>query len=896
MSANIEQVYVANPSTTLGNNDLLYTGKSPYAATDNSAIKYSDLLTQIKAAIGFSVTPQQIKFVAENGSDVTGSGSFNNPYATPLAASVAIVDATILKPYVIYTISGDYSMATLPLKPFISYLTMGRSKLTVAGGITADATWSGASNGYCYFGGFELVSAINFDLGAITVASPKLYLQNLISSSTLTLVGTGSGTDLATIENCNFSSNHPTYTNFSITSRANYFGGSGNIQVSCTSATDAYIVDMQGDRYYDAQLIQGNGSTMAVIRRNVKQDHNLSIVANNSPAATYVSLNTDSASFGLNSNSIPDITTDNVDLIGGGTIYGVLSANVNNQIKCNVLTDGQLLIGDTGADPVAATLTAGTGVNITNAAGAITINSTGSGVEWNVITASGTHDLLADNGYISDTVATADYEFTTTPGDYPVGSVVAVSGGEAPGWTITVPLGVTVLIGDITYTGATTISSNSDNDVLYFLCVKADTLFFGYAANDAALIAAGYTSPTNYTPVDNSIKGHLQGINTKLGTIVSSNIRYVASTGSDSNNGSFSSPFLMIAHAYAAITTASLANQFAIVLLDNNYTETNQISIKPHIALFSYSPNCTINNSLAIEIDSATWTALSGAGYASMQNINISGNVDLDFDVVGAAAASYLKLDNVTIGGTCTLNGNSEDSANLYCSNLQVVGNTNITNFITSYSYDAIYAGTFKNGSTTAATSNATSKSFNDVYLGTFTVQTNAAEALNCNFFLYGAELGSTVTADGNKAQIYYDPTSYKTNTVRTNGAPAPITPTLALARVYSAQQNFAAQALTDAATISWNLETQQSATILLTAGVGATRAMGTPTNLVNGGTYTLKVTQSSGGANALTWPSAFKWPGGLAPVLSVAANAVDVFSFISDGTNLYGNFSLGMA
>ncbi len=43
------------------------------------------------------------------------------------------------------------------------------------------------------------------------------------------------------------------------------------------------------------------------------------------------------------------------------------------------LTNGQVIIGSTGAIPVASTLTAGTNVTITNAAGSITINATGSG-------------------------------------------------------------------------------------------------------------------------------------------------------------------------------------------------------------------------------------------------------------------------------------------------------------------------------------------------------------------------------------------------------------------------------------------------------------------------------------------------------------------------------------
>src|SRR5690606_13210823 len=48
-------------------------------------------------------------------------------------------------------------------------------------------------------------------------------------------------------------------------------------------------------------------------------------------------------------------------------------------VEAPALINGQLLIGSAGNAPVAANLSAGTGVNITNSAGAITISATGSG-------------------------------------------------------------------------------------------------------------------------------------------------------------------------------------------------------------------------------------------------------------------------------------------------------------------------------------------------------------------------------------------------------------------------------------------------------------------------------------------------------------------------------------
>jgi hypothetical protein len=112
---------------------------------------------------------------------------------------------------------------------------------------------------------------------------------------------------------------------------------------------------------------------------------------------------------------------------------------------------------------------------------------------------------------------------------------------------------------------------------------------------------------------------------------------------------------------------------------------------------------------------------------------------------------------------------------------------------------------------------------------------------------------------------------------------------TSSVATVFTAQQNFGAQALTDASPITWNLATQQVASVLLTAAIGSTRQLQNPTNMVNGGTYILRVTQSSTGNNALTYGTAYKWPAGAAPLLSTANNAVDILTFVSDGTSMFG-------
>jgi hypothetical protein len=70
-----------------------------------------------------------------------------------------------------------------------------------------------------------------------------------------------------------------------------------------------------------------------------------------------------------------------------------------------------------------------------------------------------------------------------------------------------------------------------------------------------------------------------------------------------------------------------------------------------------------------------------------------------------------------------------------------------------------------------------------------------------------------------------------------------------------------------------------------ITLSGNLTVAFTQPTSLIT--TIYLKITQASGGSDTVTWTSV-KWPGGIAPVMTAAANAVDWYSCKLDGTNSY--------
>ncbi|MDE2233454.1 MAG: hypothetical protein KGJ90_05085 [Patescibacteria group bacterium] len=142
-----------------------------------------------------------------------------------------------------------------------------------------------------------------------------------------------------------------------------------------------------------------------------------------------------------------------------------------------------------------------------------------------------------------------------------------------------------------------------------------------------------------------------------------------------------------------------------------------------------------------------------------------------------------------------------------------------------------------------------------------------------------------TITADSSTLYLVTDTASiyFGSTLIGTN---------LASVNAWTGQQYFAQATLTDGATINWNLNTQQAAKVTL----GGNRTLANPTNMQAGGTYTLIIVQDGTGSRTLAYGANYKWPAGTAPVLSTTAGAIDIITFVSDGTNMYGAIQKGFA
>lgn len=135
------------------------------------------------------------------------------------------------------------------------------------------------------------------------------------------------------------------------------------------------------------------------------------------------------------------------------------------------LLNGELVIGSTGNEPVLGTLTAGTGISISNAAGSITINATGIGDTW-VAIAGTTQAAAINTNYVTQNSSLTTITLPTTA---PFGSVVSIQGVGTGGWELAANTGQTIIFGRSVTSSGGNISSTYQNDTVQVVAVVANT-------------------------------------------------------------------------------------------------------------------------------------------------------------------------------------------------------------------------------------------------------------------------------------------------------------------------------------------------------------------------------------------------------------------------------------
>lgn len=162
---------------------------------------------------------------------------------------------------------------------------------------------------------------------------------------------------------------------------------------------------------------------------------------------------------------------------GGGT--GATSFNTNGVIISGssgtsplaalTLTAGQLLIGGNAA-PAAGTITAGSGISISNGNNSITISSTGAGFAWTDVTGA-SQTLAAQNGYIADSSSLITF---TLPTNNSLGDTIQIVGKGLGLWKIVYGTGQNIIFGTLPSTITTgNIASTNAADCVTLVCTTA---------------------------------------------------------------------------------------------------------------------------------------------------------------------------------------------------------------------------------------------------------------------------------------------------------------------------------------------------------------------------------------------------------------------------------------
>lgn len=104
------------------------------------------------------------------------------------------------------------------------------------------------------------------------------------------------------------------------------------------------------------------------------------------------------------------------------------------------------------------------------------------------------------------------------------------------------------------------------------------------------------------------------------------------------------------------------------------------------------------------------------------------------------------------------------------------------------------------------------------------------------------------------------------------------------VANAYTVQQNGPAGNLTSSsAHIAWNLNTVQVGFHTMTENT----TLDNPSNMVQGGTYILVITQHASAAKTLGFGNAYKTAGGSGITISTGLGAIDVITFVCTGTTM---------
>lgn len=496
-------------SPTAGNINTLGTGSITIAGSGSTLTTQLTGLTNHNVLVGAGTATITNVAPSTSGFVLTSNGASADPSFQTVSASGAITTITgnsggaesptsgnfnILGTGSI-TVAGTANTETIQLTGLTNHalqIGAGTATLTQLGAgttgqvlqtnTTADPTWSTATYPSTTTINQVLYSSANNTVSGITAANNGTLISGttgipswLANGTTGQILTATTGSPPSWIS----PATSGTVTSVSVVT-ANGFAGS----VANPSTTPAITLTTS-----QTGLLSGNGT--AITGTAITQYNVITGGASNVPNSVAPSATSGVPLISQGSSSQPIFGTAVV--AGGGT--GAVSFTAHSLLlgqgtsavtALGGATNGQIPIGSTGADPTLATLSAGSGVTITNGAGSITIAATGGGLTWTNVTGS-TQTIAVNNAYLANNATSVAF---TLPSSATIGDIFQIVGVQGA-WTLAQASGQQIKFGSTATTAGVTGSLASTDAGDCIACVATNT--------SASTVWRVYTSIGNIT-------------------------------------------------------------------------------------------------------------------------------------------------------------------------------------------------------------------------------------------------------------------------------------------------------------------------------------------------------------------------------------------------------------
>jgi trimeric autotransporter adhesin len=489
MSRTLDQIFIANPITTNVSTDLMYFSRSPYTPGNDCGMTYANFAAQF----GTPFTPAALTEVNDTNVTMTLGG-------TPATALLQAVSMTLGWSGQLSLARGGTNAALTASNGGVFYSTASAGAI-LAGTPTADQvllsgasgapSWSTATypatttiNQILFSSAANTISGITtLNNGVLTTSATGVpqFLANSGTAGFVLTANTGSPpswqavTADGAIGTIDGDSGSMTPTAGVVTISGGTTGLTTSASASTMNLTGTLNLAHGGT---NASLTANNGgifystaSAGAILAGTATANQVLMSGASTTPAwstATYPPTTTiNQLLYSSAANVVGGITAANSAVL--------VSTSTGVPQFSGTMTNGQLIIGSTTATPTAATLTAGTGVTITNGAGSITIASSGADI-WVDETGSSV-TMTKNTGYTSDDGASL--VTFTLPTTSAIGDWVEINGKGSGLWKIAQAAGQQINNGTSPTTLGTggSLASVNQFDNVRLRCLTANTIW-----------------------------------------------------------------------------------------------------------------------------------------------------------------------------------------------------------------------------------------------------------------------------------------------------------------------------------------------------------------------------------------------------------------------------------